>query len=399
MDLKSDAFIRRPGDSCRVVPLPTFSSKQEAVACARSLYAVLAEAAGQADRERGVPGYVIKDMVESGLLAIAAPRRFGGSELGFSAMMEVAAEIGAACGSAGWLFGVFAGHYWIVALFPEAAQREVFADRRSLVSSVTRLSGVASAVDGGYRLHEGQGRFSSGIDHADWVIVGNHVQQNEGPPRLAFFLVPKSDVIVLDDWYTFGMRGTGSRSIEVKDVFVPAERMIWVDEMNQGTAPGSALNSAHQFKIPGYVANVLALVGAPLGIARSAVNAFAQMMTTRFADSAERQTAAIARLSEAATKVDAATALVLRDCEAIDGALTSLSGLEGARIRRNAAFAAQQCRQAVNLVFEVGGGSGIYDTAPMQRFWRDANAAAAHFAFSWDVAADSYGRARIELPI
>src|SRR5204863_62524 len=83
-------------------------------------------------------------------------------------------------------------HNWMVALFPEAAQAEVFADPRALTASVFRMGGKTVPAPGGYRMTEGEGRFCSGIDHSQWVVLGNAVQRPEGPePR--FLLVPRSD--------------------------------------------------------------------------------------------------------------------------------------------------------------------------------------------------------------
>ncbi len=74
-----------------------------------------------------------------------------------------------------------------------------------------------------------------------------------------------------------------------------------------------------------------------------------------------------------------------------------MSDLDWARIPRDWAYAAQKARYAVNALFEAAGGSGIYNSSELQRIWRDVNSAAQHFAFTWDSAMTSYGRAVIGL--
>ncbi len=122
--------------------------------------------------------------------------------------MQVTAEIGAVSGSAAWVFGVLAGHSWLINLFPEQAQNEIMSDPTTLIGTVFRLGGDVVEHEGGYRLTGGNGRFCSGIDYANWVIVGNAVKKSDGTMEPRFFVVPKTDIQVVDDWQTMGMRAT-----------------------------------------------------------------------------------------------------------------------------------------------------------------------------------------------
>ncbi|MEO6378261.1 MAG: hypothetical protein ABIO37_09580, partial [Caulobacteraceae bacterium] len=112
------------------------------------------------------------------------------------------------------------------------------------------------------------------------------------------------------------------------------------------------------------------------------------------------QGALFARVARAAAEIDAATALVLADCERMDALTdaTDLDAVDRARIMRNLAYAVQACRRSVTSLFEAASGSGIYDTAPLQRVWRDMNAAAAHMAFGWDEVSAKFSRAYLGLP-
>jgi 3-hydroxy-9,10-secoandrosta-1,3,5(10)-triene-9,17-dione monooxygenase len=62
------------------------------------------------------------------------------------------------------------------------------------------------------------------------------------------------------------------------------------------------------------------------------------------------------------------------------------------------AFCTHLCRKAVNSLFEAAGGSNIYESADMQRLWRDANVAASHHGLQWDAHAMGYARAAVGLP-
>src|ERR1041385_8915590 len=110
----------------------------DAVAAARSLGPALRERAPQCDALRKLPEGTIEDLHRSGLLRLMVPHKFGGAGLGFTELVSTGAEIAAACGSTGWVYCVLAGHNWCVALLPEEAQTEVFADPRTLTASIFR---------------------------------------------------------------------------------------------------------------------------------------------------------------------------------------------------------------------------------------------------------------------
>jgi 3-hydroxy-9,10-secoandrosta-1,3,5(10)-triene-9,17-dione monooxygenase len=325
------------------------------------------------EAQRTVPAESICDLVESGLFGVAVPRRWGGSELGFDSWIAVTATIAAACGSTGWVYGVLLGHDYLVASLPEAAQREVFAGDRSLVASLFRLGGSVTRVEGGYLWQDGGGRFCSGVDHVGWVIVRGSVA---GTTEQRYFLIPRGDFEIVDDWQTMGLRGTGSKSIKVKSpVFIPEHR----------TAPMDPAQ-ARLF--------TLSLLGAPLGIARGAFDSFEERLAERGAAAA---TLLFDRLARAGAMIDAAFALVLGAAARLTAGAPEVDGdLEWARQVRNNAYAVHQCQAAVNSLFEASGGSVVYESETFQRLWRDMNAAASHFVHYWEPAANGYGEAALQ---
>lgn len=382
---------------------PPLASHEAALAAARALHERIRARADRTESERVVCAETIHELMDVGLFGVVTPRQFGGSELGFGTLVDVTAEIASACGSTGWVYGVLAGHSWMLNLFPLEAQREVMSRERVLTATVFRLGGTVTEVDGGYRLVGGEGRFCSGIDHAQWVIVGNAVQRQGQPPEPRFFVVPRSDIEIVDDWFTAGMRGTGSRSIRIADAFIPAHRSVAVKDMVTGVGAGGDENRAAIFRMPFQNVTPFSLVGAPLGMARAAVRSFGAGLATRLgsfsSEQVAEQSATFARLAEAVAELDAAQALVREDSRLVDGAhdARSLTALEWSRVQRDWAYAAQKARGSVNELFEAAGGSGIYNNSELQRIWRDVNSAAQHFAFTWDSAMTSYGRTALGL--
>lgn len=371
---------------------------------ARALAPRLRAGAARADTERGLPQDTIDALLDAGLFGILKPRDFGGEELGISALVEVTAELAKACGSSAWVYGVLAGHSWLLNLFPPAAQQEILADPHTLIATVFRLSGEVARVDGGYELRHGAGKFCSGIDHASWVIVGNAVI--DAPARLEprFFVVPRDEIEVVDDWFSVGLRGTGSRSIRIPRAFIPEHRSVSVEALSTGKAPGAEVHPEPLYRVPFQLVAPFSIIGVPLGIARGALEVYGQGLERWIDGLSGVETAAkaasYARLAQAAAEADAARALVLEDAARIDALAEpdALSALDRARIPRDWAYAAQTTREAVSRLYAASGGTASNGDSDIQRLWRDINAASQHYAFAWDNAMSDYGRVRMGLP-
>ena len=378
---------------------PILRSQAEALEAIHALLPMLRERAPQTDSERGARPETIRAISDAGLFGLLTPRHFGGSELGLETLVKVTSAISSVCGSSAWLFGVLAGHSWLLNLFPVETQQEVYANPHALASTIFRLGGEVRRVRDGYMLENAEGRFCSGIDHADWIIVGNAVINPDGPPEPRFFLLPRSAIAtVIDDWDVAGMRGTASKTIRLHDSFIPEHRSVRLEDMGRGTTPGAEFHNKPLYRMPWSYVCPFSLVGVPIGLARAAISCFGGLLNRQMANfSSEQiaeQSATFARLGIAAADVDAAAASVLENARRMDAAPSpdAVSPLEFARIPRDWAYAAQKSRQAVTSLFEAAGGSATYNGAEMQRIWRDVNCAANHYAFTWDSALTAYGR-------
>jgi 3-hydroxy-9,10-secoandrosta-1,3,5(10)-triene-9,17-dione monooxygenase len=349
------------------------SDRGEAVLRARQLAPILASRAEETNEARRIPDETIAELHELGLFGIMTPPAYGGSGLRADAMFAAAVELGRACGSTGWTYGVLAGHNDLLAAFPESTQAEVFGDPNVVVASLLRLNTKPLAkVPGGYRLDTASGRFCSGVDHSNW-LVGRCTLEDE--PGQHWVLIPRSSYVIHDDWFTVGLQGTGSKSVTVNSSFVPDDHVIPIEEAR---APGSS-----GWNLP------FSLCGASIGCAYAAIDAYRESLRAKGGD--EVTQAGLIRLAKATADVDAAYLMVL---DAIDGHLHADD--PGPRVRnapgRNVSYAVQQARSVANEIFAASGGSSIYLSAPLQRIWRDANAAAAHTSFAWDAAATNFAR-------
>ncbi len=361
---------------------------------ASELLPVLRERAARAEQLRRLPPESVKDLVSSGLVRIGTPRRYGGNGLDIDAGHAVVWELGRACGSTAWCCSLWIVHNWWLGHFSERAQDDFFASGPDTLAStcLNPAGGTAEPVTGGFRV-SGRWSFSSGCEASSWGMVS---VSGPGAGTLRWLLLPREDYEIVDTWFASGMRGTGSQDIVVRDTFVPAHRVLDPDRAGDTDRTGWLLHQRPSYRVP-----LRLLVGwdlaAPLvGIAQGAVDEFTARLrgTTgpgRTADSVPLQL----RLAEASAQVDAARTIHQRTVrELVDRAAAgaTFTELDRARYRRDKAFVARLCVQAVDRLFEGGGARAIVETDPLQRFHRDAHGASHHAALGWDVAAEAYGR-------
>ncbi len=383
--------------------LPTYRTIEEAVEIAQSLAVKLRERISETEELRRLPDETVRDLAESGLLPLETPRRWGGAELGLDALLEVTSALAEGDSSTAWVYALWASHMWLIGQFPEHVQAEVCADPAVRVSSVVNTVGTPERVDGGVRW-TGRGFFSSGVDHSHWLTAALEAPIADGaPPERVWMLLRRGDYEIVDDWDTVGLKGTGSKTIIVDNVFVPDERIVSAATLSRGEGEGATLHGSPLYCAAMDFTFSLPLPGAELGIARAAVSAFEQRCKERLVSASPRlqaeQAASLTRLALAGAQVEAARQLLLADARKFcNMRAAEASPLDKAQCRRDVAFATQMCRNAVNSLFEAAGGSSVYMRSDMQRIWRDANVAAAHHGLSWDIHGLSYGRIAAGLP-
>src|SRR5438094_3799363 len=209
---------------------------------ARALIPHLAERAPTAAAARQLPADTVAEYHAAGILRILQPRRFGGLQGRFSLFSRIAEELTYGCASSAWVYAVLAEHQWIIAQYPEQAQIDVWGDDPlAVASSSLAPRAPAQRVPGGWRL-TGRYTFSSGCDYAQWAILGAFLGEAGDPRHIAYLLVPLSEVEIVDDWQVLGLAGTGSKSLLLRDVFVPEHRCVMVSDLFAGTPPGAQVH-------------------------------------------------------------------------------------------------------------------------------------------------------------
>jgi 3-hydroxy-9,10-secoandrosta-1,3,5(10)-triene-9,17-dione monooxygenase len=378
----------------------------ELLARAQELVPVLRKRAANAEKLRRIPPESIEDLRRTGLFRTLQPAVLGGHELPLDEAVLITATVAEGCGSTGWIQGIFSDHCATLGMFDGQAQKDVWgASPDSLISSGFAPTGKAVRVDGGYRL-SGRWPFSSGCDHADWALVRSFVPStlDTEPAELYMFLVPETDYTIIDNWFVMGMSGTGSKDIELKgEVFVPGHRALSNQVLANGTGMGSDFNGGALYRLPRNATVPFSLAAPLIGVAERALQIFVQRMRERPSGDrrAAQEGATHVRVANAAAEIDAARALMLKDCrEAMEIVRRGerLSIEQRARNRRDIAYVAYQCTQAVDRLFASAGAGSIFLDSEAQRLLRDIHAAGQHIALSWDIAGSTYGRVMFGLP-
>ncbi len=382
-------------------------AEHKVLGAVRELLPALRGRAAEAEELRKVPAASVKELQAAGVLRLLQPRRYGGHEAHPTVFYTAIKMIAGACGSTGWVASVLGVHPWHLALFPAAAQEDVWSDDiDTLVSSSYAPVGRATPVEGGFRF-SGRWSFSSGCDHATWCLLGGLVMVDGKPVDFRTFLVPRADYAIEDVWDTVGLRGTGSNDILVDDVFVPEHRTLSFQNTARCVCPGQELNDGPLYRLPYGSVHPYAITAPLIGMATGAYDAYVgytrgRIRASYVGEKAAEDSFAQVRVAEAACEIDAAWLQLERNfSEEFDLAAAGQPiPLElRLRARRDQVCGSARVISAIDKLFESAGGKAINMSTPILRFWRDAHAARVHAANDLERTLVMYGKSEFGVPV
>lgn len=363
------------------------------------------ERAPEFEEARQIPSDIIEKLVEIGFYRAAAPAMYGGHEVDFYDWVQTVRLLAQADPATGWVAGVTGCHTWGLAFFDKRVQDEVWEAGPDTIMSTSGLTGKVTREDGGIRM-AGRFSYSSGCDHASWVMLGFVVEEGDDSkePGLYFAMVPRSEWEIDDDWFTFGMRGTGSKTIVVDDAFVPEYRWFGPGFETGSLCPG--LHASPKYNTLFAYFMQAPFVAVCLGAAEGALEVATTSLKSRMSVISQQRTADYPprqiRLAEAALQIDAAAALMDRSLRRLVDSLDEGRCLsaEGNRwLRAHDAYVARLARQAVEHLVSESGGGETRSSKPLQRFWRDIYAGSQHPYLDVVTSSHTCGRLLMGLPL
>lgn len=356
----------------------------------------------ESDVLRRQPQAIVDAMVERDLFRVQLPVDLGGWGLGPVEFLEAVERVASWDGSAAWNFAISGGAATFAGYMPPEVAREVYSVPQANIAGSPAPTGRAVTADGGYRL-TGRWAWCSGIYQSTHAIVGAIIPAAENPsaapsglPPLRQFLVPVSEVAILDTWHVGGLRGTGSTEIELNDVFVPDERVFLIFF-------SPPRNAAPFYRLPPSFFGVT-LTGVALGIARAAIDAMVDLATKKtpaFAREGLKDNPSVQHdIAEAEALLGAARSYLYESMSELWSRALAGEQCElplRAKIRRAQVHGARSAARAVDLMCAAAGGHAIFESSPFERCQRDVHAVLAHVTQTRTMMTDA-GRAQLGVP-
>jgi alkylation response protein AidB-like acyl-CoA dehydrogenase len=366
----------------------------------RRLSGLARELAAETERGRRLPDELVTALRDGGLLRGGAPIEVEGAELAPAVALRSAEEVARGDMSAGWCVSIAITSSLLAAYLPPEPREELFGGGRGVASGVWAPRGKARPVDGGVVV-SGRWAFCSGVTHADLLFAGCLIDTPGGPPSdrpvPSVVAIAKRDLEIVDTWHTLGLRGTGSHDAIADKVFVPGERMFSLFDGPRLDRP------LYRFPIFGFFA--LSIAAAALGNARAAIDELVDLAGGKVGLGSSRTLAerasTQAEVARADASLEAARALYY---QAIDAAWRSACAGDApvevslrSGLRLAATHAVRTSADVARSMYDLAGGTAIYDHSPLQRRFRDAHTATAHFQVN-EASRELPGRILLDLP-
>ncbi|TWP48344.1 acyl-CoA dehydrogenase [Lentzea tibetensis] len=366
----------------------------ELVTRAREMRPRLLDRQALTDELTRVPEETHLDCLDAELYRMLLPRSFGGLETSLRTFVEVVIEISRGCPSTGWNLALAAGHsHTIAALFPLSAQREIFGSGDFRAAMPVAPTGTAVRSGDGYVVN-GRWGYASGVMVSTHVIAGVLI---DGVPGIA--CVPEFEV--LEDWdRALGMRGSGSNSVVVSDVHVPAD---WVlpGFVLDWEATGEAVHGNPMYGGRLMTFFQLELTPVVVGCAFAALDEYRRIVSSKRLiqppHQPRREHPEYQRILGVATGLaESASRTVL---SVADDYRSGMSLADDYRLAVVCNQAGQLAAQAVEMLAAASGTASVLAGQRMQRYLRDVQMYRTHSNAQVGNWAATFGRLDLGLPL
>ena len=388
-------------DNKNSTSIPT---RSEVISAAKRLLPSLRERAQETEDLRSLPSKTIEDLKKEGIHKLFTPKKYGGYEMPWGTHVDVSRTLGQACGSTGWVSSVVFTHTFLFGRFQEEAQEEVWGEcPDAIISTGFAGGGLAEPVDGGYKIN-GRWKFASGVDHADAMLVGAKLPNSKAKFNDLWLVLKKGDFKIHDTWYSEGLKGTGSKDIEISDLFLPAHRTLDMQTMSENP-PGSILHNYYLYGVEFHSYFITLLAGPILGAARGVYNDYVKQTLTRvgamMGETIIDQPQVQVHVSESLVELDTADMLIDNLCDKLHQ-----KGLNGEAISgefqlsayRDLVMAGKLAHSAADRLSRMMGVSAQTGRNSVQRLYRDVRTMSTHSALHWDVSMQRSGKYIFGLP-
>ena len=330
----------------------------------------IAEQSPNINADRKIPDQLINEMAQKGFFRLLIPKTYKGGEIDYLDYLSLVQEISKADGSMGWCFNQNNILSTNSAIMPKTLAEEIWSDQRAILCNGPTQYANAIPTEGGYRL-TGRWNFSSGSQHATWVIAISTIE-NKDPTKKINMMIPQKDVNFFDVWQVNGLKGTGSFSFEVNDFFVPEKYTF--PEFSETEEKGGL------YVIPKNLLFASGFASVALGVARGALDKAIEISKTKVPQEQQLlqdQSATQREIGQAEALWGSSNAFVLQKAENVWNQARSNGKLEiedRIELRLASTHAIRQSAEVVNMAYTICGASSIFEGNPIQRKFQDAHA-------------------------
>lgn len=373
---------------------------------ANGLIPLLRESGLTIDQKCEIPNEIIEKLQSSGLLKVLRPQMFGGYQTDMRTYIEVVTAISRGNGSAGWFVALSnIRDYMISYAFGRQALEDIFGPTHNhdviLAGNFKPIKIDMQKVEGGYLIVEAQWPFVSGSPHADWLYFGFPVDDGNGGMEMAIMVVPKQDAIVLDDWNVMGLKGSGSNSVRLENVFVPEHRVSLDRLATKGHYMIEELKNVPLYQTPFVPSLTLSIVAPALGITKGAMDLHMERVKkagigNTFYSKMNEAPVTHLQVGEAQLKIDIAELLLHRAVDILDEYSSNGQKLtleENIKIKADFGYVNQLCKEALDLMTAGAGSVFSYNNNLFQLFYRDFLSMHLHGFITPSSLVETYGRA------
>jgi len=342
------------------------------------------EKSDEIEKARRLPEEISRKLAKADLYKLGIPRHVGGLEVPPGITSQIFETLAKGDASCGWVTFISATSGTVLASIPDEAAAEVFSDPETLMTGVFAPTGKAEKVEGGFQV-SGRWQWGSGSQNADWILGGCLLMENgepmldsSGRPRQTMLIMPAKEVEFLDTWHVSGLRGTGSLDYQVQDLFVPEARAI-------GYLKGGNAQKNPIYAFPSFTFLALGIGAVCMGIARAAIDELVSLAVKKRRISASKTVAEqqISQMKLAQAEADLRSARLFY-YDALDAAWQNAKvgnkvTLEQRRnLRLATTNAVIKSASVVDEMYNLGGGSAVYENSRLQRHFRDIHVATSH---------------------
>ena len=322
---------------------------------------------------------IVNALVDGGFYKMLLPQSLGGAELSVFSFMNVIEEIAQEDASTAWCLAQCATCAMSAAYLERDTAMEIFGPADSIIAWGPFAPAEANIVSGGYRV-SGSWNFASGGRQAKWLggqcnildTNGDIVRLSNGAPVVRMMLFHRDEVVMSDTWKVMGLKGTGSDTYSVKNLFVPDRFSVARDDPSERRETGTL----YRFSTSNVYSFAFAAVA--LGISRRMLDDVIKLATTKKpggTKSALRDNNVVQSnigRSEAcwraARKYLYSTAKELWEQSSHGQPLSIDQKIE---LRLSSAWAIHQASSVADVVYHMAGSTAVFENNSFERRFRD----------------------------